>query len=668
MIDKDQVAQKGIKILDSKDSNPLEEMLKTHFPQSIREGQVNLNAIAALLGKDISNMQGYELTFTGKGLANALYTTPCQKVLKHKEIFCHSEPSLAGKESQNEVSLENVESLSDSKILDEKCGLQEEAQGSLVSLNDRSASSPLPHLSLKDESQTKNTLIIGDNLDALKLLKSAYSEKIKMIYIDPPYNTGNDDFIYPDDFREDYKEILREVGLIEFDEEGKETESETLQFFRNITGSKSHSGWLSFMLPRLKLARDLLREDGVIFISIDDNEQANLKLLCDEIFGEENFVSNFIWKSKSGGANDSKFIAIDNEFIFCYAKNINALEINLDKGAVVSTRYNLQDEKGEYALDRLDKQSIRYSKSLDYEIKDNSGNSYFPQHKDKNNPNATWRWGKDTIKERFDELVFKNGCVYTKNYKKDAVIPRNLLVDERFGRTRTGKTDLYNIFQVDIFTSPKPINLIKHFLKLSTTTNSNDIILDFFAGSGTTAQAVMELNAEDKGNRECILVQLDEPIKEEKNKVAYDFCKNELGSKTPTISDITIERVKRAAKKINANICLNVFSLESKPKLISDKKGTLALTTNTNLSALDKAINLALSAGKTLNQTLQVVLEGKLYKCEDSYFCIECDKGVLETLAKTSDEYIYLDGFADIDLEHFLNFEVQFKERLNIVY
>ncbi len=178
----------------------------------------------------------------------------------------------------------------------------------------------------------------------------------------------------------------------------------------------------------------------------------------------------------------------------------------------------------------------------------------------------------------------------------------------------------------------------------------------------------MELNAEDKGNRECILVQLDEPINQEKSKTAYDFCKNELKSKRPTISDITMERVKRAAKKINANVCLNIFTLESKPKLISDKKGTLALTTNTNLSALDKAINLALSAGKTLSQTLQVVIEDKLYKCEDSYFCIECDKKVLEELSKTSDEYIYLDGFAGINLEHFLNLDAQFKERLNIVY
>ena len=269
MIQKQEATKRGIKILDSnKPCNALLENLKANFPQTIKDGQVDLKAIALLLGlSDKANIQGYELTFTGKGLANALYTTPCQKALKHKETFCYSESALAGEESQNEVSL-------------------------------------------KDESQTKNTLIIGDNLDALKILKSAYSEKIKMIYIDPPYNTRNDDFIYPDDFRADYKAILREVGLLEIDEEGNEVESETLQFFRNITGSKSHSGWLSFMLPRLKLARDLLKEDGVIFISIDDNEQANLKLLCDEIFGEENSKASFVWRKTHTQTNSGEFARV----------------------------------------------------------------------------------------------------------------------------------------------------------------------------------------------------------------------------------------------------------------------------------------------------------------------------------------------------------------------
>lgn len=243
---------------------------------------------------------------------------------------------------------------------------------------------------------------------------------------------------------------------------------------------------------------------------------------------------------------------------------------------------------------------------------------------------------------------------------------------DNVGTNETASNELLKLFDnKKVFNFNKPVSLIKYLIAMCSNNylqiDSNDIILDFFAGSGTTAQAVMELNSEDKGNRECILVQLDEPIKEEKSKTAYDFCKNELGSENPTISDITIERVKRAAKKINANTCFNVFTLENKPELLSDEN-SLKLETNADLSALDKAINLALSAGKTLNKPLESIIENKLYKCEDSYFCIECDKEVLEELSKTSDEYIYLDGFADIDLEHFLNLDAQFKERLNIVY
>ncbi|WP_300856777.1 site-specific DNA-methyltransferase [uncultured Helicobacter sp.] len=723
MIDKKQAAQKGIKILE-RDSNPLEEMLKTHFPQSIREGQVNLNAIAALLGKDISNMQGYELTFTGKGLANALYTTPCQKVLKHKETFCHSKTSSCHSESLANSSChsegarateesQNIESHKDNRDVSAfskpqhdkerncrsngfpSCHSESLANSSCHSEpalageeSQNEVSSPLPHLSLKEESQT-NTLIIGDNLDALKILKSAYSEKIKMIYIDPPYNTKNDNFIYPDDFRADYKAILREVGLLEIDENGQEIPSETLQFFRNITGSKSHSGWLSFILPRLKLARDLLKDEGVIFISIDDNEQANLKLLCDEIFGEENFVCCFVWRRKTG-ASDAKGIANIIEYILCYVKNSDFLDFSFNKNLEShdEKRYKLSDKyierRGKYYIDNLDRGGIHYSDSLNYAIECPDGTITYPNgRKNYVNEGWVWTWGKDKFKWGLENgfIEFRKSkhkesgwAVCYKNYlfvdNEDKIIQRaaphkNLILDILNTHATLELNDLFN---AKLFTAPKPINLIKHFLQISTSSDSNDIILDFFAGSGTTAQAVMELNAEDKGNRQFILVQLDEPIKEEKSKTAYDFCKNELGSENPTISDITIDRVKRAAKKINANMCLNIFTLESKPKLISDEKGTLALTTNTNLSALDKAINLALSAGKTLSQTLQVVIEDKLYKCEDSYFCIECDKGVLETLAQTSDEYIYLDGFADINLESFLNLDAQFKERLNVVY
>lgn len=684
MIDKQQAIQKGIKILDNtENSNSLFAMLQTRFPETIKEGQASLKAIAALLGKDLSNMQGYELTFTGKGLANALYTTPCQKVLKHKETFCHSK-------SQNEVSLKNVESLSDSKILDEKCGLQEEAQGSLVSLNDRSASSLLPHLSLKDESQT-NTLIIGDNLDALKVLKSAYSEKIKMIYIDPPYNTGGDNFIYPDDFREDYKAILREVGLLERDENNNEVESETLQFFRNITGSKSHSGWLSFMLPRLKLARDLLREDGVIFISIDDNEQANLKILCDEIFGEENFVACLCIVDNLKGNNNTDGISQTNEYCLTYAKNSEILKIgelkiqeddeNLQKWNIDDLGYwkegrnikgtgeNAPREKRPsmfYPIYLNDNMEISLEKNDDFYIE------VLPLT---NGKEMCWNWGKDFLRNNKHELIVKktdNGFNFIKKQRPIlGDLPSKKIKTTCYSpkySTSVSSNTIKEIFNNEnVFNYSKSVYLIKDLLQISTSANSNDIILDFFAGSGTTAQAVMELNSEDGGNRQFILVQIDEPINEDKSKVAYDFCKNELKSANPTISNITIERVKRAAKKINANTCFNVFTLENKPKLISDET-SLKLEINADLSALDKAINLALSAGKTLSQTLQVVIEGKLYKCEDSYFCIECDKEVLEALAKTSDEYIYLDGFADINLEHFLNLDAQFKERLNVVY
>ncbi|MDE7317908.1 MAG: site-specific DNA-methyltransferase [Helicobacter sp.] len=695
MIDKQQAIQKGIKILDSTENpHSLFAMLQTHFPETIKEGQASLNAIAALLGKDISNAQGYELTFTGKGLANALYTTPCQKVLKHKETFCysksspchseslansscHSEGARATEESQNiESHKDNRDVSAFSKPQHDKerncrsngfpsCHSESLANSSCHSeVLQSKAEESQNKVSLKDESQTKNTLIIGDNLDALKLLKSAYSEKIKMIYIDPPYNTGNDDFIYPDNFRADYQEILREVGLLEIDEEGNEVESETLQFFRNITGSKSHSGWLCFILPRLKLARDLLKEDGVIFISIDDNEQANLKILCDEIFGEENFVANIIWRKRAGGGNDSKHIAVEQDYILSYAKNIDLLVTNgIER---TNLKQYKQDDKGYYLEKPLNDTALQDSAGLHYDIQ-------LPNGKILKGDKHQWKMAESTFLTRLErnEIIFKsNDKVYYKHYVDidSNLVPPSIFYNLTLNADAT--KEIKELFGDKIFDTPKPTKLIRHLLNFAVIPNLNnepDIILDFFAGSGTTAQAVMEINVEDKGNRQFILVQIDEPINEDKSKTAYDFCKKELGSENPTISDITIERVKRAAKKINANICLNIFTLESKPELIGDET-SLKLEANADLSALDKAINLALSAGKTLSQTLQVVIEDKLYKCEDSYFCIECDKGVLETLAKTSDEYIYLDGFADINLESFLNLDAQFKERLNVVY
>lgn len=377
---------------------------------------------------------------------------------------------------------------------------------------------------------TENLYIEGDNLDVLKLLQESYLGKVKMIYIDPPYNTGKD-FIYADDFMRSQDAENREMGM--FDDDGN-------RLFKNTdTNGRFHSDWCSMFYSRVLLARHLLSDDGVIVISIDDNEAENVQNICNEIFGESNFIANLIWKSKSGGANDSKFFAVDHEYLFVYAKKADMFVLNLDSEAKVTTSYNRRDEKGEYALDRLDKQSIRYSEALDYEIIGPDGASYFPKHKDPLHPNATWRWSKDHVQSSYDELVFENGCVYTKNYKKFGAIARSLLIEERFGRTRTGKTDCFDLFNRDYFSNPKPYKLIRYLCIIATSDDS--IVMDFFSGSATTAQAVMQINAEDGGCRKFILVQLPEKCDEKSE--AY-----KAGYKT--ICEIGKERIRRAAKKI----------------------------------------------------------------------------------------------------------------------
>lgn len=377
---------------------------------------------------------------------------------------------------------------------------------------------------------TENIYIEGDNLDALKLLQETYLGKVKMIYIDPPYNTGSD-FIYEDNFSRKAGEYLPGNG--QFDEEGNRLVQNTEK------NGRFHTDWLNMLYPRLRIAKDLLANDGVIFISIDDNELENMLKCCNEVFGAGNFVANLIWKSKSGGANDSKFFAVDHEYILVFAKSIDKFTLYVDTEATVTTSYSRKDEKGEYALDRLDKQSIRYSPALDYEIIGPDGTIYAPKHKDPLHPNASWRWSKKKVKEHYEDLVFENGCVYTKNYKKTGAIARSLLLEDRFGRTRTGKTDCFALFNRDYFQNPKPYKLIR-FLQMIAA-DKNSIILDFFSGSATTAHAVMQLNAEDGGNRKFIMVQLPEVAdkKSEAHKAGYK-----------TICDIGEERIRRAGKKI----------------------------------------------------------------------------------------------------------------------
>ncbi|WP_120885243.1 site-specific DNA-methyltransferase [Helicobacter pylori] len=621
MTDKNQAKKMGINIIQSQqENNPLFDMLLKNFPQTIKDGQVSLSAIKMLLGfnESMNDISGYELTWTGKGLANALYSEPCQKQLKLQESFT----------PQNSAN-----------------------------------------------KHSNNAIIIGDNLDALKLLKSAYSEKIKMIYIDPPYNTTNENFIYPDNFRQDYQKILREVGLMEIDENGKEIESESLKFFKNIQGSGTHSGWLSFMLPRLKLARDLLKEDGVIFISIDDNECANLKILCDEIFGEDNFVNTIIWEKKYSPQNHTKWFSDNHDFILLYAKDKEIWRpILLPRTSEMNARYkNLDnDERGVWKSSDLSVGSA-VERNIYPIFNPYTKQEIYPPH------GRSWVYSQEKLQELIadNRIFFPTSGSGVPCYKrflnevKQGTTPLTIWKYTEVGHTQDAKREIKEIFDGQaLFDTPKPKALLKRILEIST--QENDIILDFFAGSGTTAHAVMELNAEDKGNREFILVQIDEEIKEDKS--AYDFCKNVLKSAKPVISDITIERVKRAAQKIiesskdnDLDLGFKVYTLQDKAQITNDKE-EITLFNHSILTPFDKALNLALQCGKTLNQPLEIIIKDKLYKCEDAYFCIVCDKEVQEYLAKSKNEMIFLDGYEEIDLEVFLNLNASFKERLSVVY
>ncbi|GAA9314124.1 site-specific DNA-methyltransferase [Helicobacter pylori] len=644
MTDKNQAKKMGINIIQSQqENNPLFDMLLKNFPQTIKDNQVSLSAIKMLLGfnESMNDISGYELTWTGKGLANALYSEPCQKQLKLQESF--TPQNLASK-------------------------------------------------------HPNNAIIIGDNLDVLKLLKSAYSEKIKMIYIDPPYNTGNDDFIYTDNFRQDYQKILREVGLMEIDENGEEIESESLKFFKNTQGSKTHSGWLSFMLPRLKLARDLLKEDGVIFISIDDNECANLKILCDEIFGEDNFVACAVWHKKDNASFLGKDIIDLLEYVLIYKKSAS---FNGTRDCLIDTEKHRElITKPSKIGERIFKKDCCLIENGDFTgllEKGSYGSKQFcmeiledveiicgiPKNDIKIKGRFCWTQSSldnETLKGGRIEIKSIKGMkpIFYKNF--DDSIPyrpmRNLFskkIEKDVATNNDAANEIKEIFDnLPLFEYPKPSKLIKKFIRNVTDTNSNDIILDFFAGSGTTAHAVMELNAEDKGNREFILVQIDEEIKEDKS--AYDFCKNVLKSTKPVISDITIERVKRAASKIiqsskdsGLDCGFKVYTLEDKAQLTNDKEG-ITLFNHSRLTPFDKALNLALQCGKTLNQPLEIIIKDKLYQCEDAYFCIVCDEETQEYLAKSGNERIFLDGYEEIDLQAFLNLNASFKERLSVVY
>ena len=395
---------------------------------------------------------------------------------------------------------------------------------------------------------TENLFIEGDNLDALKLLQENYLGKVKMIYIDPPYNTGND-FIYNDDFAENTEEFL--IRSNQIDEDGNRLIANT------ESNGRFHSDWLSMMYSRLRLARNLLTDDGVIFISIDDNEQANLKKICDEILGEQNFVANLIWTNKEGGgSSDSNYFRIKHESIICYAKD----KINLSiLGTEISNRerYNSSDEyeveRGKYYLQKLGMGSIQYSESLDYPIEAPDGTLIFPKDNNRGKK-ACWRWSKSKFewgkKNGFIEIKKDSSniwTVYSKQYLKcdneGNLINRTqrpMAVIDSFSSTQASKL-LEKLNLNSFFSYSKPYELIKWLIERISL--NNDIVLDFFSGTSTTAHSVMQLNAEDGLNRRFIMVQLPELIDKKSEAFKSGFV---------NIADISKERIRRVGAKIQA--------------------------------------------------------------------------------------------------------------------
>lgn len=399
-----------------------------------------------------------------------------------------------------------------------------------------------------DFDTTENLYIEGDNLEVLKLLQETYLGKIKMIYIDPPYNTGND-FVYADDFSQSTEEYLENSG--QFDDEGN-------RLVKNLdSNGRFHTDWLNMIYTRLKIAKDLLTDDGAIFISIGDEELYNLQKVCDEIFGNRNYIANLIWQS-TPGSNTGEDLKTVTENILVYCKNreqckFSALTITSNEKYTNSDEYF--EKRGGYVLNKLDRRmtGTHYSEALNYAIKLPDGTNLFPGSTTEKQEHWNWRWSKSKV-----EWGIKNGfivmkkndngwAIYFKQYEKVnnddkpiiRTVPYQNLINIEGANSARGTREVMNLFDGKYFDYPKPLSLMKYIQNMLL--HKEDIILDFFSGSATTAHAIMLLNAEDGGHRKFVLVQLPEETdtKSEAYKIGY---KN--------ICEIGKERIRRAAKKI----------------------------------------------------------------------------------------------------------------------
>jgi len=639
MANKEDFIQAGFTVFGTENNeNKLLSFLKEHYPNVIKDNEINLQELKAIAGLPIDEkVNGYGLNFVGRNFARAKYAQKTEKELR---------------------------------------------------LNTKMS---------KNIDTTQNLVLKGDNLDSLKILKSHYSGKIKCIYIDPPYNTDSDEFVYPDKFDKEELEVLGLANLSEVDFARMDFSFKT---------KKSHNGWLAFMYPRLLLARDLLSKEGVIFISIDDNEVHNLRLLMNEIFEEENSLTKaptaLIWQQSGTTAGH---FAKAHEYILCYAKHKESLpffslsdygddqiiahgalkkiskanpasEITFPKGSI--------DFEGENAKftgtiggseEQIIKDELIFENGkLAKDVTITAGWAMKDQV-------LSWLEGKETFDTKGQKVVrfyFNSSGILWYEKERGTIHPKTVLDKDVVG-TKTGANELQELLSGNYFDNPKPVSLIKFLLSLLL--KNDNIVLDFFAGSGTTGHAVMQLNAEDGGKRKFILCQIDEKIKEDKP--AYKFCiENNL---PPVISSIMIERLKRAgekiAKEIEAenkktglfeedkkqipDIGFKVFDSVEAPKLKVDDKGQISFT-EYETDALSRIYNMIFTVG--LDEPTQVpeeVLKDCIYKIGNHYYITNSGK-------ITSDDYsnaikngkVFIDGWTAS-----LNGTLQnYKEDVKIVF
>lgn len=384
---------------------------------------------------------------------------------------------------------------------------------------------------------TQNLYIEGDNLEVLKLLQKSYFRKVKMIYIDPPYNTGSD-FVYEDDFSDPMRRY------VEVTQQTTKSNPETM--------GRYHTNWLNMMYPRLRLAANLLRDDGVIFISIDDGEQSNMRKLCDEVFGEENFIAQVIWQKVYSPRMDVQGFSTSHDYVLCYVKS-NVESIRQEAFSQNAAQFNFTDPASgkKYRRRSIRKEGSHSTRSerpnLWFALPAPDGTEVYPYKPD--GTEGCWRWSMETYRENEQKGIVEwvrteNGWqAYAKQYlDTDAVKPpETLWLHQEVGHNHAAAEELKKLLDRKVFDSPKPKELIMKMLKLATYPDNDDIILDFFSGSATTAHAVMQLNAEDGGNRKFIMVQLPE-VCDEKSEAFKAGYKN--------ICEIGKERIRRAGKKI----------------------------------------------------------------------------------------------------------------------